>query len=132
MKVCTGDLLWHPCSMDIMEHKVVGVHQYEGFTHVTTKSTHSIGACGVVECVLDVRMSSIVFVELVDEHEHSSGLQDFVEGKYFTSKSEARKEFYKIQSTVARSNMDHKERLYKEAVKRYEQVKLILKQIEED
>jgi len=132
-KIKVGDLVWHPCSLDIIEHKVVGVHQYDGYSQITTKATHSVGSCGRIECVLDVRRSSIVFVELVDEDfiEHSSGLQDFVKGDYFTSKNEARKAFYKLQSTLAWSNMDQKERLYKEAVKRYEQVQLILKQCED-
>ena len=132
MKV--GDLLWHPCSMDIIEHKVVGVHTYEGFTQVTTKATHNVGSCGKIECVLDIRKGRITFVELVDEDdiEYASGLQDFIEGEYYTSKPEARKEFYRVQHTIVYGKMKDRELLYKESVEQYERVQRIIKEIEEE
>jgi hypothetical protein len=126
-----GQLVYHPCSVDIMEHKVTSIHDFGNFTLIHTKATHNVGACGKIECVLDYRKGRLLFVELIDEEylEYSSGLQDFVEGEYYTSKDDARKAFYTVQRTLAWKNMDNKERLYKEAVKRYEQMERILKDL---
>lgn len=130
MKINLGDLLWHPCSIDIMEHKVIGIHTYEGFAHIKTKATHNIGACGKVECILDVRKDKCIFVELVDDIEYSSGLKDFVEGEYFFNKQEARKAFYDIQMNIAQKNMDEKRRWYEDAKKRFEQIEKIISEID--
>lgn len=128
-----GDSLWHPCNMDIIEHKVVSIRQYEGFTHYTTKAVHNVGACGRVEVILDGRKDDLVFIELLyeDDLEYASGLGDFVEGKYYTDKREAELEFYRQQETLTWSNMEQKKRWYEDAVKRHEQVKLLVKTIRE-
>ena len=77
-----GDPLWHPCSMDIIEHKVVSIRQFEGFNHYVTKSVHKVGASGILEVILDEHKGKLRFVELLDEEsiEYVSGLKDFIEG----------------------------------------------------
>lgn len=131
MEIKIGDSLWHPCNMDIIEHKVTSIRQYEGFTHYVTKAVHNVGACGRVEVVLDGRKNNLWFVELLheDELEYSNGLNDFVEGIYYSDKRRAELDFYRKQQTLAWSNMDNKKRWYEDSVARYEQVKLIVKKI---
>ena len=128
-----GDFIYHPCSMDIIEHKVVAVIQYEGFKQLHLKAVHNVGACGRVEVIIDCRKDKMVFVELVNEDtiDYASGLQDFVEGVYYKSKSKAKEVFYSKQLALARSNMNQKERLLKEAKDRVQQVELILKHLKD-
>lgn len=134
MNIKIGDILWHPCNIDIIEHKVVSIRQFEGFNHYITKAVHNVGACGRVEVILDEHKGKLRFVELLHEEEieSASGLQDFVEGNYYTNKKEAQLEFYEQQNTIAWSNMEQKERWYKEAKARYEQVKLIVSKIKDE
>ena len=126
-----GDSLWHPCNMDIIEHKITSIRQYEGFTHYVTKAVHSVGACGKVEVILDGRKDNLWFVELLheDELEHASGLQDFIEGVYYSDKRKAELDFYRQQEVLTWANMDQKKRWYEEAKIRHEQVALIVKKI---
>lgn len=133
MKIKIGDSLWHPCNMDIIEHRVISIRQFDGFNHYVCKAVHNVGACGRVEVILDEHKNKLRFVELLYEEdlEYASGLKDFVEGNYYTNKKEAELEFYKQQESIAWSNMEQRERLYKESVKRYEQVKLLVKTIKE-
>lgn len=134
MTIKIGDTIWHPCSIDIIEHKIVSIRQFEGFNHYIAKAIHNVGACGRVEVILDEHKGKLRFVELLHEEEieYSSGLQDFIEGNYYTNKEEARLEFYNQQQTIAWSNMEQKEKWYKEAKARYEQVKLIVDRIENE
>ena len=133
------DIIWHPCNMDIIEHKVVGIHKYiterkgksvEGMQY-TTKSKHNVGACGRVEVIISENNGKLIFIELIDEDfiEHSSGLQDFVEGNYYTTKEEAELEFYNHQEILSWSSMDKNKRLYDESKKHYEKVKLLVKEL---
>lgn len=133
MNIKIGDRLWHPCNIDIIEHKVVSIRQFEGFNHYVTKAVHNVGACGRVEVILDEHNGKLRFVELLHEEElpYASGLQDFVEGNYYSNKKEAELEFYEKQISIARSNMNEKERWYKTAKARYEQVNLIITKITE-
>lgn len=128
-----GDSLWHPCNMDIIEHKVTSIRQFNGFNHYVCKAVHNVGACGRVEVILDEHKGKLKFVELLYEEnlEYSSGLGDFIEGNYYNNKKEAELEFYKQQETIAWSNMEQKKRWYEDAVKRHEQVKLLVKTIKE-
>ena len=132
-KIEINDSLWHPCNVDIIEHKVISIRQFEGFNHYVTKAVHNVGACGKVEVILDEHKDKLRFVELLNEEhiEYSSGLGDFVEGNYYLDKREAELEFYRQQETLTWSNMEQKKRWYEDAVKRYEQVKLIVKTIKE-
>lgn len=128
-----GDSLWHPCNMDIIEHKVVSIRQFEGFNHYVCKAVHNVGACGKVKVILDEHKGKLRFVELLHEEdlEYASGLGDFVEGNYFTNKKEAELEFYEQQQSLSWRNMEQKKGWYEDAVKRYEQVKLLVKNIKE-
>lgn len=133
MNIKIGDILWHPCSMDIIEHKVISVRQYEGFNHYISKAVKNVGACGRVEVILDEHKGKLRFVELIDEEniEYASGLQDFIEGNYYVDKKEAELEFYKKQETLTWSDMEQKKRWYEDAVKRHEQVKLLVKALKD-
>jgi hypothetical protein len=123
--------IWHPCSTDIIEHKVVAIHQYEKTTEYTLKAVRNVGACGRVEVIVRYSNGKYLFVELVDEDDilYANGLQDFVGGLYYPEKEQARIAFYSIQERNAYSNMLRQETLYKESIKRYEQVMIILKEI---
>lgn len=128
-----GDSLWHPCNMDIIEHKIISIRQFDGFNHYVCKSVHNVGACGRIEIILDEHNGKLKFVELVNEEriQYASGLQDFIEGNYYADKREAQLEFYDQQQTLTWSNMEQKKRWYEDALKRHEQVKLLVKQIKE-
>jgi hypothetical protein len=128
-----GDKLYHPMSIDIIEHKVISIRKFEDFNQYVLKATNNVGACGRVEVIVDEHKGNLRFVELVDEDDiqYSSGLQDFVEGNYYRTLEEAKIVHYEIQRTLAWSNMDNKERLYKEAKVRYEQVDKLVKDLKE-
>lgn len=128
-----GDTLWHPCSVGIIEHKVTAIHQYEGFTHFTAKAVREVGACGKVQVVLDCHKGRLRFVELLDEDSlpTASGLQDFVEGDYYTDKDEARRVFYDQQETLCRRAVERLEADLKAAKANYERVSLLVKTIKE-
>lgn len=127
------DKIYHPCSIDIIPHEVTSVREFDGFKHYVLKSKGNVGACGIIEVVVDEHNGKLRFVELVDEDEieHASGLQDFVEGNYYTSLEEAKLEFYNLQRNLALSNMYEKERLYNESVKRYNQVDKLVSELRE-
>ena len=128
-----GDKLWHPCGIDIIEHKITSIRQFDGFNHYVAKAVNNVGACGKIEVIVDEHNGKFRFVELIDEDgiEYSSGLGDFVEGNYYADKKEAELDFYSNQETLTWSNIEHKERLYLEAKKNHERVKLIVSKIKE-
>jgi hypothetical protein len=41
-KLNINDFLYHPCSIDIMKHKVMGIKTYEDFIHYHLKAVHNI------------------------------------------------------------------------------------------
>lgn len=125
--------MYHPFSLDIIEYKVVGILQYEDFTHYRLKAVRNVGACGKIEVVIDSRKGEFRFVELIDEDEieYSSGLQNFIEGKYYPSLNRAKLEFYEIQRVLHASSVDQKERVYKEAKANYEKVLLLIEKAKE-
>ena len=133
MEIKIGQSLWHPCNMDIIEHKVISIRQFEGFNHYITKAVHNVGACGKVEVILDEHKGKLRFVELLHEEEleYARGLQDFIEGNYYADKREAELEFYNQQVTLCWSAMEQKKKWYEDAVKRHDQVKLLVKTIKE-
>ena len=128
-----NDPIWHPCNMDIIEHKDISIRQFDGFNHYVLKAKHDVGACGKLEVIIDEHKGNLRFVELLDEEniEYSSGLQDFVEGNYYTDLNKAKLSFYTQQETLAWSNMEQKKRWYEDAVKRHNQVKLLVKELKE-
>lgn len=132
-----NDLLYHPCSLDIIEFRINKIHTIQDenseFTTYTAKSTDSVGACGRIEVLLTVDIHGVIrFYDLVEDYEYSRGLHDCIEGYYFTTKSKARLEYYKIQETLSSTNVDSKKRLYEEAQTSHNRVKQILKEIREE
>jgi hypothetical protein len=129
-----GDKMWHPCNMDIIEHKVIGVHEFENnhgkrFKHWTLKAVHNVGACGKIEVVIDEHNDKFRFIELIDEENiaYSSGLQDFVEGNYYTTLEEAKVVFYTQQKWLVTTRVSELERLLTEAKNRLTQIESIIK-----
>lgn len=127
------DHMWHPCGLDIIEHVVTGIRQYEGFNHYELKSVSQVGACGKLNVLVDEHDGKFRFVKLVDADfdEYASGLQDFVEGEYFPIKEDAELVWYEAQRVLTWSNMDQKKRWYEEAKKNHERVEAIVKRIKE-
>ncbi len=130
LRLKIGQKLWHPLSMDIIPHEVLSITEYSDRAIYTARALGNVGACGRVKVELSIdRKGQIHFIGLVKDYEYDSGLQDLVEGKYYTEETEARREYYNIQKTLAWANMDNKERLYKEAKKSYERCIQILKEL---
>jgi hypothetical protein len=123
-----GDEIYHPCSLDIIKHKVVSIRQYEGFNQYVAKSINSVGACGIIKVLLSENNGKLRFIELIDEYqyEYSKGLQDFVEGFYYTSESEAKLAFYNMHLLSSHSEMCRKQKQYEDSVKNYNKVKLLI------
>lgn len=128
-KIQIGDEIFHPCSVDIIKHKVISIRQFEDFTHYVLKAVSNVGACGRIEVIVDEHKGKLRFVELVGEENvpHASGLQDFVEGNYYTTIEKAKVEFYDNQRIIAWSSMEKAERAYKKAKEHYNQIELLIK-----
>lgn len=130
-----NDLVYHPCSIDILEFKVIGIQYWSNATQSYTKqyvlkATSNVGACGKVEVLVTKYLDKYIFIGLIDEDlPYASGLQDFVEGNYYSDKDKARLEYYRQQELLAYNNMDNKARIYQEAKARYEQIKSIIQKI---
>jgi hypothetical protein len=130
-KLSINDSVWHPCNMDIIEHKVISIRQFEDFNQYVLKAKNNVGACGKIEVIVSENNGKLRFVELIDEEniEYASGLGDFIEGNYYTTLDEARLEYYEQQRILCWSNMEQKKRLYEEAKNRYDQVELLVKEL---
>jgi len=127
------DRIWHPCSIDIIEHKVIAIIETEEGLFYKLQSINNVGACGKVTLTVFLKQDkTLVFTDLVYYPEYYSGLQDFIEGIYYTNKSEARLAYYKMQEQNALISMDRQEQLYKKSKESYEKVKQIINQIKLD
>lgn len=128
-----NDTIWHPCSVDIIEHNVISIRQFEDFNHYVLKAKRNVGASGRIEVIISENNGVLRFVDFLDEESvaYASGLRDFVEGKYYLNKDEAELEFYENQRVLAWSNKEHKQRLFMEAENWYKQVELLVKNIKE-
>ena len=130
-----NDLVYHPCSIDILEFKVIGIQYWSEVTQsyikqYVLKATKNVGACGKVEVLVVKYLDKYIFIGLIDEDlPYASGLQDFVEGNYYSDKDKARLEYYRQQELLAYNNMDNKLKVYQEAKARYEQIKSIIQKI---
>lgn len=125
--------VYHPCSLDIIEHKVISVTEYEDRVVYKTRSMNPVGACGKVEVLLSIDRKGVLrFTGLADDYEYDSGLQDFVEGIYYTSIFDARTVFYGIQKTLVEANVNEKKRLLAEAERSYSRVCKILDEIKKE
>jgi hypothetical protein len=127
-KLKIGDKLWHPCNMDIVEHKVTSIRQFEDHNQYCLKAVYNVGACGKVEVLVGEMKSQFRFIGLLYDYEYGSGLQDFVEGNYYTTKDEAKIVFYRQQELLVMSSIDKHQRLLDASKSNLERVKLILKQ----
>ncbi len=129
-----GDILWHPCSMDIIKHKVIGINKFidfrkKEFVHYTLKATDNVGACGRIEIIIDEHKGKYRFVELINEDniKYASGLQDFIEGNYYTDENEAKVEFYDKQYYLCSERVRKIKSSLAEAERDFERVKAIIK-----
>jgi hypothetical protein len=105
--------LYHPCSIDIIEHKVVGVSTFldsndKTITIYRLKALQNVGACGRLEVEIIQQKDKFIFYSLINEDNipHASGLQDFIEGNYYTDKEKARLEFYNMHIKYARQRVE--------------------------
>jgi len=123
-----GDLVYRPCSLDIIQYKITGIFQYDkNVTMYEAVSTKAVGACGIIKILLTPDKNAVLrFTGVISSHEYESGLGDFVEGIYYTEYIAARQKFYEIQEMTARINMEQKEKIYLEARKSYDKIKFII------
>jgi len=130
MELKINDTLWHPLSLDIIEHKVISKIEFEDRIIYIAKSVHEVGASGRIEVELSIDRKGVIrFIGLADDYEYDLGLQDFVEGIYYRTRNEARTEYYMIQKTLTLANMEEKQRLFKEAQKSYERCCKVLDEL---
>lgn len=127
-KLKIGDALWHPCNMDIIEHKVTSIRQFEDHNQYCLKAVHNVGACGRVEVLVGEKKGQFRFIGLMYDYEHESGLQDFIEGNYYTNNDKAKIEFYRQQELLVVSRVDRCQKELNSAKSKLERVKAIIKQ----
>ena len=97
-----GTTMWHPCSIDIIEHKVTGVREYEDHTQYELTSKHKVGASGIIKVLIAEKKGQYNFIGMIGDYPYESGLQDFVEGKYYSTNKEAKLAYYKRKELQSR------------------------------
>lgn len=135
MKLQINDKLYHPCSLDIIEFKITGIRQYEDSTLYEAKALDNVGACGRVEILLKIDKYDVIrFVGIKDSYddEYGRGLEDFVEGKYYLERLEARLEHNEQQRILCWDNMENKRRIYETSKNMYDKVEKIVQGIKND
>jgi hypothetical protein len=127
--VTIGTEMFHPCSLDIIKHKVTGIRQYEDHTIYELKSVHAVGACGIIRVLVSLHKDKLTFVELLYEEDlpHASGLGDFVEGTYYLTLDEAKLDFYRRVEGRYYSNIVGLENSLKKAIAEHERIKALVK-----
>lgn len=131
MNLKVKDTLWHPCSVDIIEHVVVTKMESEGHSVYVSRAVRNVGVCGRVGVELSVDRKGVVrFVGLADDYENDNGLQDLVEGIYYRTRREARIAYYIIQKSLTETNMNNTKCIYQEAKKSYDTCCRILSEID--
>lgn len=133
-KLKIGDTLWHPCNYDVIEHKIKGVREYEHFVQYETQAVRNVGASGYIKLLLSHRENKILFVGYVDGEDsidYESGLQDFVEGYYYTNKSKAELVYYEKQRILSWSSMEKSKKLYEQSKVHYDKVEKLVNDIKE-
>ena len=89
-----------------------------------------MGACGRVEVTVTERNGDILFAGMeYDDYEHSKGLGDFIEGRYYIDKNVAELKFYKNQFLWAQQSMERQKRVYETSKAGYDKVKLIVERL---
>ena len=135
MELQINDKLYHPCSLDIIEFKITGIRQYEDSTLYEAKALNNVGACGEVEILLKIDKYDVIrFIGIKDSYddEYGRGLEDFVEGKYYLEKLEARLEHNEQQLSLCRTSMENKKRIYEQSKAMYDKVEKIVQGIKND
>ena len=135
MTLQINDKLYHPCSLDIIEFKITGIRQYEDSTLYEAKALDNVGACGRVEILLKIDKYNVIrFIGIKDsyEDEYGRGLEDFVEGKYYLEKLEARLEHNEQQRILCWNNMENTRRIYETSKNMYDKVEKIVQGIKND
>ena len=135
MELQINDKLYHPCSLDIIEFKITGIRQYEDSTLYEAKALDNVGACGRVEILLKIDKYDVIrFVGIKDsyEDEYGRGLEDFVEGKYYLERLEARLEHNEQQRILCWDNMENTRRIYETSKNMYDKVEKIVQGIKND
>ena len=135
MKLQINDKLYHPCSLDIIEFKIIGIRQYEDNILYEAKALNNVGACGKVEILLKIDKYDVIrFIGIKDSYddEYGKGLEDFVEGKYYLKRLEARLEHNEQQRLLCWTSMENKRRIYEQSKAMYDKVEKIVQGIKND
>lgn len=135
MELQINDKLYHPCSLDIIEFKITGIRQYEDSTLYEAKALYNVGACGRVEVLLKIDKYDVIrFIGIKDSYddEYGRGLEDFVEGKYYLERLEARLEHNEQQRILCWDNMENTRRIYETSKNMYDKVEKIVQGIKND
>ena len=135
MELQINDKLCHPCSLDIIEFKITGIRQYEDSILYEAKALNNVGACGGVEILLKIDKYDVIrFIGIKDSYddEYGRGLEDFVEGKYYLEKLEARLEYNEQQRLLCWTSMENKRRIYEQSKAMYDKVEKIVQGIKND
>ena len=135
MKLQINDKLYHPCSLDIIEFKIIGIRQYEDNILYEAKALNNVGACGRVEILLKIDKYDVIrFIGIKDSYddEYGRGLEDFVEGKYYLERLEARLEHNEQQRILCWTSMENKKRIYEQSKAMYDKVEKIVQGIKND
>lgn len=135
MELQINDKLYHPCSLDIIEFKIIGIRQYEDNVLYEAKALNNVGACGKVEILLKIDKYDVIrFIGIKDSYDdkYAKGLGDFVEGKYYLEKLEARLEYNEQQRILCWTSMENKRRIYETSKNMYDKVEKIVQGIKND
>ena len=135
MELQINDKLYHPCSLDIIEFTIIGIRQYEDNVLYEAKALNNVGACGRVEILLKIDKYDVIrFIGIKDSYddEYGRGLEDFVEGKYYLKRLEARLEHNEQQRILCWDNMENKKRIYEQSKAMYDKVEKIVQGIKND
>ena len=135
MKLQINTKLYHPSSLDIIEFKITGIRQYEDSTLYEAKALDNVGACGRVEVLLKIDKYYVIrFIGIKDSYddEYGRGLEDFVEGKYYLERLEARLEHNEQQRILCWDNMENTRRIYETSKNMYDKVEKIVQGIKND
>jgi len=128
-----NDIVYHPCNMDIIQHKITGIRTYEDHVLYEAKAIHPVGASGRIEILLsEDKKGNIRFTGLIDDPEYGNGLGDFVEGLYYKDQQKARLVYNEAQRILVWSNMEEKRRSYENAKFMYDKVEKIINTIKEE
>ena len=130
-----NDLVYHPCSLDIIPFKVTGIRTYKDHSIYEATATGKVGACGRVRVLLTTDKSNtmrIIGLHEDFESEYDSGLGDFVEGVYYNDKLQARLVYNETHRLNFWSRVETKKRELKQAEADYTKVLSIISGIKED